>query len=72
MMIRTRPGAWIASVNTTEVATLQTQIITDAIIHMDEETGDHVFEFIYNGRQWTVGHESVELIDIKESRPCQN
>lgn len=62
MNIRIKPGAWVASVNTSEVFTANISINTDAVLHKDEETNDFVCEFEYNGRMWTVDIEHVEII----------
>lgn len=72
MNIRIKPGAWAASVHTPETFIPTASIITDAILHRDDETDDFVFEFEYNGRLWTVGGEHVEIISDNTPKQINN
>ncbi len=71
MLIRTKPGAWIAAVDTPDAGRLSVSILTTAIAHCDED--GCVLEFVYHGEHWTIDSESVEFIDLSEGvAPCLN
>ena len=70
MFIRTKPGAWVADVDSPSIARLSASILAHAIVHRDED--DWVFEIIYHDRHWTIGHEDVEVLDMEGVVTCQN
>lgn len=65
MIIRIKPGSMIIELTDRGVmpqfAHLQASIVVEAEVHYDTD-GDHVYEFSYLGRLWTVGHEDVEVL----------
>jgi hypothetical protein len=70
MLIRTKPGVWIASVDTPQAGRLSTSIIADAVAHC--ESNDCILEFVYHGEHWTIDSEDVEYIDLKGAVLCLN
>lgn len=65
LVIRVKPGATIIELTEgrtmPHVARLQSSIVVEAVVHYDAD-GDHVFEFEYHSRRWTVGYEWVEVL----------
>ncbi len=70
MLIRTRPGAWIASVDSPDAGRLSVSILVHAIALCDED--GCVLEFVYHGEHWTIDSESVEFISLEGVQPCLN
>ena len=70
MFIRTKPGAWVADVDSPVVARLSASILAHAVVHRDED--DWVFEIVHHDRHWTISHEDIEILDVKENIPCLN